>query len=353
MPKLSNKTEKNQKPELSERAERLLKTLIEKYIEEGQPVGSKALVKESGLDLSAATIRSVMSDLEKLGFLHAPHTSAGRVPTDKGYRLFVDSLVHMEPLDQAVASGMKNTLTTETTGKAVLTKASNILSELTNMTGLIMLPRREKQILGHIEFVPLSDNRVLTITVIGGYEVENRIIHTNRPYNKDELQKAANFLNSRYAGKEVQNIRSELLSDLNQARQDMNDLMSVMVEVADKLFNDENDALLVSGEANLLGFQDMADTERLKQLFDAFKQKNDILHLLDQCSMAKGIQIYIGGETGKHALDSCSIITSPYESNGETVGVLGVIGPRRMEYKKVIPMVDITAKILGAALQSK
>lgn len=339
---------------LSERAQILLKFLIEKYIEGGQPVGSRMLAQASGLDLSSATIRNVLADLEDLGLIASPHTSAGRIPTDKGYRVFVDSLVKVKPLRGLEIEKLKNKMGNEENPKQIVASASDVLSEVTSMASLVLLPRRTHKALRQIEFLPLSENRVLAIIVINECEVENRILHLNRSYSNDELVRVANYLNQAFGGSELSVVRKSLVDELNKAREQVNDFMTDIVDVADKLFPEsESGDLLLSGKTNLLGFQEMANTDRLRQLFDTFKQKQTILEVLDQCLISQGMQIFIGSESGVNELDTCSIITSPYQVDGETVGVLGVIGPTRMQYKRVIPIVDITAKLLGSALEFK
>jgi len=347
----------NQKPLLSERAQILLKTLIEKYIDDGQPVGSKTLVQEAGLDVSAATIRNVLADLENMGLLMSPHTSAGRIPTDLGYRIFVDSLVSVKPLNDQELFNIEQQFTSEPNAKDLALSATDMLSGITSMASIIMLPKRSENAFRHIEFLPLSDNRVLAINVVNECDVENRIIQTNRTFTAQELEKVANYLNTEFVGKDVQSVRENLLLELHKAKQEVNTFMTSLLEMADRLFpegeEESGEELLVTGKTNLLAYQEMGDTEKLRQLFDVFKGKKDILDVLDQCLVAKGIQIYIGAETGNNTLEDCSIITSPYSVDEKIVGVLGVIGPTRMSYEKVIPIVDITAKLFGSALQNK
>jgi len=350
-----NDNEKKSSVELSERAQILLKTLVSKYIDEGLPVGSKALVAESGLDLSSATIRNVLSDLESLGLIRSPHKSAGRVPTDLGYRLFVDSLVTVENYQEAEMAKMKQQLSSQPSTKDIAFSASDLLSGMTNMASLVMLPRRSDNSLRHIEFLPLSENRILSIVVVNESEVENRIIYTKRPYERHELEQIGNFLTARFAGKNLQSVRSNLLREMKQAKFEINSLMESLLEMADQLFPEEksNEDLLVTGKTNLFTHQEMGDTEKLKQLFDAFKHQKDVLEILDQCLIAQNTQIYIGSETGNDLLESCSIVTSPYTVEGKVIGFLGVIGPTRMAYNKIIPAVDITAKLFGSVLEFK
>ncbi len=343
-------------PNLSERAQILLKTLIEKYIDEGTPVASKVLARHSGLDVSPATIRNVLADLEEMGLVQSPHTSAGRVPTDLGYRLFVDSLVTVRPIAKQDILAIERHFNREQSAKDLAISASSLLSSITSMASVVMMPKRTHKSLRHIEFLPLSDNRVLSILVINECEVENRIIQMQRSYSQQELEQVANYLNHQFMGKDLQSVRLELLQDMRAARQEVNNFMGSLLEMADKLFPEDDEKaedILVSGKTNLLAYQEMADTEKLRQLFEVFKSKKEVLEVLDQCLLADGIQIYIGSESGNDVLEECSIITSPYSVDDEVVGVLGVIGPTRMDYEKVIPVVDITAKIFSSVLQFK
>jgi len=346
-------------PELSDRAQSLLKYLVEKYIDDGQPVGSRTLSTDSGLELSSASIRNVLADLEAKGLVQSPHTSSGRVPTDLGYRFFVDSLVTVKPVNNSQAKDIASQIRMEANANSIIASASDVLSEVTQLTSVVMLPRRKHTQLRKIEFLPLSQNRVLAIIVINECEVENRILNTSRNHTADELQKVSNYLNSMFSGTDLKTVRKQLMSELKLARKDVNDFMVTLVDMADQLFPDnhadelQQDELLVAGKTNLVFFQEMADTEKLKQLFEVFKQKQTILEVLDQCLLAHRMQIYIGGESGRQELDDCSMVTAPYEVDGELLGVLGVIGPMRMKYQKVIPVVGLTAKILGSALEFK
>lgn len=341
--------------DLNERSLYLLKTLVERYIQDGQPVGSRLLSKDPQLKLSPASIRNVMADLEEMGLIHSPHTSAGRVPTVSGYRLFVDSLLTVKPL----ASNELDQLQSGLQGQAekasdLLSKASKLLSDVTKMAGVVMLPRRESVVLRQIEFLPMSNTRVLVIFVTDGEEVHNKIINTHKPFSPAELQQAANYLNSVYAGCSLAKIRDLVVKDMEQDQRQVNQGMIDAVNMAQLTFaHQPNDDYVLSGETNLMGFSELSDMERLKQLFEAFSQKRSVIHLLDQCLQADGVQIFIGEESGYSAFDHCSLVTSPYSVNDEVVGVLGVIGPTRMAYEKVIPFVDVTAKLLGAALNPK
>jgi len=345
---------KNQ--DLNERSLYLLKTLVERYIQDGQPVGSRALSKDPQLNLSPASIRNVMADLEDMGLIHAPHTSAGRVPTVSGYRLFVDSLLTVKPLASSELDQLQISLSTDTDQVSdVLGKASRLLSDVTQMAGVVTLPRRETVVLRQIEFLPMSSTRVLVIFVTDGEEVHNKIINTSKLFSPAELQQAGNYLNSIYAGRSLAKIREQVVKDLESDRNLVNQGMIDAVSMAQLAFAQQpaKDDYVLSGETNLMGFSELSDMEHLKQLFEAFNQKRGVIHLLDQCLEAEGVQIFIGEESGYRAFDHCSLVTSSYSVNDEVVGVLGVIGPTRMAYQKVIPFVDVTAKLLGAALNPK
>lgn len=340
------------KTPISERAQQLLKAVIERYIRDGQPVGSKTLAEEGAMGLSPATIRNVLAELEELGYLSSPHTSAGRVPTVQGYRLFVNSLITVQPLDNNTVQHFKKQLNLAADTTHLVTSTSNLLADLTHLAGLVMLPKREHLPLRHVEFLPLSDNRILVILVLNEHEVQNRIITTDRIYNISELQQAANYLNATFAGHDLLAIRKKILEAMREDRNAMNRLMQAVIEVADKAFEKpQNDTdYILAGQSHLLGLADVTGLNQVQQLFEVFSQKRDILHLLDQCLNTQGVQIFIGEESGYSVLDSCSLVTAPYRVEGEAVGVLGVIGPTRMAYDRVIPIVDITAKLLSAAL---
>jgi len=356
----NKRAESSEQPNLSGRAQSLLKFLVERYIRDGQPVGSRTLSRDSGLDLSPATVRNVMSDLEETGFLHSPHTSAGRVPTVRGYRLFVDSLLTIRPLDEPIVSDLRSQLVPsdgaeallDADPKRLLETASSLLSEVTQMAGVVMLPRHERLVLRQVEFLPLSGDRVLVILVINDHEVQNRIINTARPYGKSELQQAANYLNDTFAGKDLSRARERILKEMEDARDHMNRMMVTALEMAHQAFQTEQDDndLLLAGQTNLMSYAEMSNVQKLRQLFDAFNRKRDILHLLDESLSARGMQVFIGEESGYEVLDECSVVTAPYGAEDEVLGVLGVIGPTRMAYDRVIPMVDVTARLLGAAL---
>jgi heat-inducible transcriptional repressor len=346
---------------LPERAGLLMRLLVDRYIRDGQPVGSKTLLEESGLPISSATIRNVLQDLEERGFLRAPHTSAGRIPTVQGFRFFVDSLLqvqlsarepeNMQNISPDVIRVIQNELNPDKSPQELIATASEMLADLTLQAGLVTVPRQDVLTFRMLEFLPLSDNRVLVILVSNEKDVQNRVIHTDRAFSENELRQAANYINQRFAGKSLEQVRHALVgameADRNIIDQQMQDVMNLAarsLQASDK----KEQPYVLSGESRLLGSTD--DVKKLRDLFDAFQQKSDILDLVDRCIRADGIQVFIGEEAGYHVLDDYSVITSPYQAGGRTLGVLGVIGPTRMAYERVIPMVDITARLLSLAL---
>jgi heat-inducible transcriptional repressor len=337
---------------LDRRAQTLLKTLIERYIVEGQPVGSRTLSRYSGLELSPATIRNVMSDLEEMGFIASPHTSAGRIPTPKGYRLFVDSLLTVQPLAHQQISEIRDAIQPDQPQR-VIGHASQLLSELTHFAGVVVAPRRQLPRIRQIEFLSLSETRILLIIVTSEGDVQNRILFTQRAYTPSELTQAANMLNEHFAGLDFQQIRGRLQDELRQIRADMVELMTAAVEAGNEAITDNTAQYVISGEKNLLGVEDLSSNMgRLRRLFDLFEQKTGLVQLLDLSSHADGVQVFIGGESGIATLDECSVVAAPYEVDGQVVGTIGVIGPTRMAYERVIPIVDITARLLASALSA-
>ncbi len=334
---------------LDARAQRLLKTLVERYIADGQPVGSRTLSRHCGLELSPATIRNVMADLEDLGLIFSPHTSAGRVPTPRGYRLFVDTLVTVQPLEVEQTERLQGQLVAEEPQR-VLAQAAGLLSSLSRFAGVVMVPRRGS-VFRQIEFLRLSDRRILLIIVAPAGDVQNRILSTDRDYTSAQLHEAANYINHHYAGLTLDLIRARIQTELTSLRDDINALMQRAVEASNQAFSEQVDSVLISGERNLLGINDLTeDMERLRRLFGLFEQKTSLVQLLDACSRADGVQIFIGGESELVPLDQLSVVVAPYEVDGKIVGTLGVIGPTRMAYERVIPIVDITAKLVSSAL---
>jgi heat-inducible transcriptional repressor len=334
---------------LDKRAQILLKTLIERYIAEGQPVGSRTLSKYSGLDLSPATIRNVMADLEELGFIASPHTSAGRVPTPLGYRFFVDTLLVIKPLESNALHRLEDELHPDNPQR-VIQAASQLLSQLTQFAGVVMTPRRRAVTFRHIEFLKLSEKRMLLIVVTPEGDVQNRILFTERDYTAAELHEAANYINQNYSGQSFEEVRARLQGELRELRQDLITLMSTALDAGSRALTETGD-FVISGERNLFTVQDLSqDVTRLKQLLDLFERKSSLLQILDHSLRGQGVQIFIGGESGVAAPDEVAVVTKPYTVDGEVVGTVGVIGPTRMAYDRVIPIVDVTAKLLSSAL---
>jgi len=335
---------------LDKRAQILLKTLIERYIAEGQPIGSRTLSKYSGLDLSPATIRNVMADLEELGLISSPHTSAGRVPTTLGYRFFVDSLLVVKPLESQQVQRIEGELHPDNPQR-MMQAASQLLSQLTQFAGVVMTPRRRSMTFKHIEFLRLSEKRILLIVVTPDGDVQNRILFTERDFNGSELIEAANYLNQHYAGQDFEDVRSRLQGELGDLRRDMIHLMTTAVDAGTRAMAEGSEQYVISGERNLLSLQDLSqDMNRLRQLFELFERKTSLVQILDISLRGQGVQIFIGGESGFSAPDDVSVVTSPYKVDGAVVGTVGVIGPTRMAYDRVVPIVDVTAKLLSSAL---
>jgi len=341
---------------LGERAQLLLKALIENYIRDGQPVGSRTLSRDSGLSLSSATIRNVMADLEDLGFVASPHTSAGRIPTDKGYRFFVDTLLKLKPLHHEEIEDIERRLRSDASnGRSLVQTVSQMLSSVTHMAGLVTLPNPIYIALSQIEFIGLSENRALAIMVMNNREVQNRVVQLDRYYSGEELRRAANYLNEAFSGHSLPDVRAMLLRQLQETREHMDQLMQDAIQVAQKVFDNKTEErveYVIAGETNLMGFAELSNVDRLRRLFEAFNEKHDILRL-DSCLRADGIQIFIGHESGYRILDDISVVTAPYMLDNQVVGVLGIIGPTRMAYERVIPIVDVTAKLLGSALNAR
>ena len=335
---------------LDKRAQILLKTLVERYIAEGQPVGSRTLSKYSGLDLSPATIRNVMSDLEEMGFISSPHTSAGRIPTPLGYRFFVDTLLVTRPLESGEIHRLEGQLHLDNPQRAIQS-ASHLLSQLTHFAGVVMTPRRRAVSFRHIEFLRLSERRVLLIVVTPEGDVQNRILFTERDYSQTELIEAGNYINQNYAGQSFEDVRQRLHQELREIRQDMILLMTAALEAGNKAVSESNEQYVISGERNLLEVSELSqDMKRLRQLFELFEKKTSLLQILDVSLRGQGVQIFIGGESGFSTPDEVSVVTAPYKVDGEVVGTVGVIGPTRMAYDRVVPIVDVTAKLLSSAL---
>ncbi len=333
---------------LSERAQTLLKFLVERYIADGQPVGSRALSKFSGMELSPASIRNVMADLEEMGYIASPHTSAGRIPTPKGYRLFVDTLLTIQPLERLERQQLENNIRPDDP-RHVVAAASQLLSDLTHFAGIVVTPRRRGIGLKHVEFMQLSDKRVLLILVASDGDVQNRVLVTEKPYSPAQLTEAANYINQHYVGYEFDQIREKVKTELSQLHRDISTLMSAMVDARGQ--GSDSSGVVLSGERNLLDVNDVSmNMASIRKLFNVFDHKTQLMDLLDVSNRAEGVKIFIGGESALVALDEFSVVTAPYEVDGQIVGTVGVIGPTRMAYERVIPIVDVTAKLLSSAL---
>ena len=339
---------------LTERAQYILKVIIERYIRSGQPIGSRTLVEEGLVTLSPATVRNIMAELEDAGYLFSPHTSAGRMPTALGYRFFVDGLLMLKPLAAQEITDLQQQLEKDTDQQGLMELTSTLLSSITRLAGFVTLPRREVFTLRHVEFLSLKGNRILVVLVLNEKEVQNRIINTQRHYSESELVQAANYVNAHYSGKDLQQISEMLLTEMRADQSGIANLMQLILALTDQAFTKENnspDDYVLAGESNLLNLAEETNLEQMRSLFQAFNHKRDLLHLLQQCLNADGVQIFIGEESGYDALGECSLITAPYKSGDKIVGVLGVIGPTRMSYERIIPSVEITAKLLSAALK--
>jgi heat-inducible transcriptional repressor len=340
---------------LDDRAKSLLKTLVERYIADGQPVGSRTLSRASGLELSPATIRNVMADLEELGLIASPHTSAGRVPTARGYRLFVDTMLTARPLDLS-------TLPAEVAAarqlhpdqpQRVIAQAAQLLSSLSSFVGVVTAPRKAS-VFHHIEFLRLGERRVLVILVAPDGDVQNRVIFTARDHSQGELVEATNYINAHYAGLSIEEVRERLKREIEALRGEIASLMQAAVQAGTDALAESVDNVVVSGERNLLGVQAFGnDMTSLRRLFDMFEHKTELMRLLDNSSRAEGVRIYIGGESQVVPFEELSVVTAPYEVDGRVVGTLGVIGPTRMAYDRMIQIVDITARMVGNVLSAK
>jgi heat-inducible transcriptional repressor len=336
---------------LDRRAQTLLKALIERYISDGQPIGSRTLSRFAGLDLSPATIRNVMSDLEELGLIASPHTSAGRIPTPRGYRIFVDTLLTVQPLGADQTEKMHDRLHLSEPQR-VLSSAAGLLSSLSHFAGVVATPRRAASF-RQIEFLRLSERRLLLIIVTQQGDVQNRVLLTDRDYSPSQLTEAANYITHNYAGMEFPEIKERLQLELRQLREDITALMTHAVEASGQALTEESDPVVFSGERNLFGVADLSDNmERMRRLFEMFERKTSLVHLLDASSRAQGVQIFIGGESDLVPMEQLSVVVAPYEVDGKVVGTLGVVGPTRMAYERVIPIVEITAKLVSSALSN-
>lgn len=337
----------------SHRARRILSAIVDKYIQEGIPIGSKSLSLADNIGLSPASIRNVMSDLEELGFIASPYTSSGRVPTSKGYRFFIDSLLILQPVEATELERIKRRVNLhESNSRELAISVSNTLSAITKLAGIVTIPKQQVTRLKEIDFIKLSEKRILAIIVMNETEVENRILQMKRDYSKDELKQASNYLNTHYEGRSLSYIKKHLINELMQTKESVNSSMSDLIDIADQVLDfTESDEYIVAGQRRLMDFHELSDIKKLRQLFDAFKEKQQLLELLDKSMSTDGIQIFIGEESGYQMFDNCTLITSPYTTEDGAIGVLGVIGPTRIAYQKVIPIVEIIAKLLGKSLK--
>ncbi|HEL3748990.1 TPA: heat-inducible transcriptional repressor HrcA [Stenotrophomonas maltophilia] len=335
--------------QLAPRARHLLRTLIARHIQDGEPVGSQTLARVAGLEVSPATIRNILGDLEDLGLLASPHTSAGRIPTAHGYRVFVDSLLQMQPPGEGELARLRQELAGGGSTQALLGSASELLSAMSHFVGVVSAPRREQFAFRQIDFVALDGRRVLAILVFADNEVQNRVIETRQDFAPGQLEQVANYLNAHFAGLPLAEIRARLLLELRDARSELEQLLAHSIELAEQALQPAADDMLVAGQTRLMGVQDLSDLERLRELFELFSSKREILQLLERTIQAPGVRIFIGEETGMMPLQGVSLVTAPYAANGQVLGVLGVIGPKRMAYDRMIPLVQATADMLGAA----
>jgi heat-inducible transcriptional repressor len=337
---------------LDERAKRLLKALVERYIADGQPVGSRTLSRASGLELSPATIRNVMADLEDLGLIASPHTSAGRVPTARGYRLFVDTMLTAQPLHLGQAPQLEPQLQPEQPQR-VIANAAQLLSSLSSFVGVVTAPRKAS-VFHHIEFMRLSERRVLVILVAPDGDVQNRVIFTAQDYTQGQLIEASNYLTANYAGLTIEEVRERLKTEVDALRGEIAALMQAAVQAGSEAMADSQEQVVISGERNLLTVQDFSgDMNSLRKLFDLFEHKTQLMRLLEVSSRAEGVRIYIGGESMVVPFEELSVVSAPYEVDGKVVGTLGVIGPTRMAYDRMIQIVDITSRLVSNALSTK
>jgi len=340
-------------PDLNERSQHLLRVLVELYIQDGEPVGSRTLARAGGLELSPATIRNVMSDLEDLGLVGSPHTSAGRIPTVLGYRVFIERLLPPRRAASSALREIRNGLDPDRDSGTLVNQASTLLSGVTRLAALVTVPRQEVLTLRQVAFLPLSERRVLAVLVLNEREVQNRVLHTARDYSAAELERVGSYLNTEFNGRNLNDIRRHLVNDMDAVRDGLNSLMTAAIEVGGQAFEQpaQDADFVLTGEQNLIGCHELDNRDSMQRLFEAFNHKHDILQLLDQClDSHDGVRVFIGEEAGYRPLEACSLVTAPYTS-GETNGVIGVIGPTRMYYEQVIPLVTATARLLGSALK--
>ncbi len=338
----------------------LMKSLIESYVKQGTPIGSKALLRSSHLSVSPATVRNIMADLERQGLVLSPHTSAGRIPTTQGLRIFVDRLIKVRSLKSEVVQHVQRNLNPRQETRALLSNASTLLSDMTKMASLVQIPCTPVNRLQHIDFVPLSEQRLLVVLVLENDEVQNKVISVDKDYDRGELSQMAKYLNEQLVGKDVNAARQELFGTMLQEKQQLDVLLQRAIDFAEKGFEQPDEKISqtdkvfhLSGQTNLVSMASHGQLDNVEQIFAAFKQKQQIMNLLDRSLAAEGVKIFIGEESGSQGLQGCSIVSAPYKKEGQSIGVLAVVGPTRMQYEKVIPIVDITAKMLSSALDSK
>ena len=342
---------KSPSPSLDPRARQLLRTLISRYIRDGEPVGSQTLARHAGLEVSPATIRNILSELEEVGLLSSPHTSAGRIPTAQGYRVFVDSLVQVKSLGEGEVARLRAELPSGAGTQALLGNASELLSAMTHFVGLVTVPGTGAAPLKQIEFVSIDGHRVLAILVFADGQVQNRVLNLRQRLDARALESAANYLNAHFAGLPLHDIRTRVLAELQAAGSELNQLLASAVEIAAETFAPEPESdMLVSGQTNLMAPDEGAQIERLRELFDAFQRKRELLALLEGCARAPGVRLFIGEESGFEPLNGYTLVSAPYGSEGHVLGAIGVIGPTRMAYHSVIPVVQATAALLTDAL---
>ena len=340
---------------LDPRTRQLLRALIGRYIRDGQPVGSQTLARHAGLDVSPATIRNILSDLEEIGLLAAPHASAGRIPTARGLRVFVDSLIEWRSPEERQIQLIHEGLAAQTSTQEVLREASSRLSDISHFVGLVTVPRRDRFAFRHIDFVRLDERRVLAILVFTDGEIQNRSVEMPRPLSASELEWIANYLNQNYAGLGLAEIRERLVAELDDERREVDKRMAATVALAQATLQPgDGEDMLVSGQTKLMGgTQGLVDVERLRELFEAFQRKSELLQVLEGCLRADGVRLFIGEESGVTSMEQCSLIAAPYASDGRVLGVLGVIGPTRMDYDRVITTVQATAQALSRTMAER
>ena len=334
---------------IGERSAYLLKILVEQYLSDGQPISSSRIADESQISVSSATVRNNMARLQELGLVSSPHTSAGRIPTQHGLRFFVDGLMTYDSIDEESQQQVRDGLAHKQSQQALLESASQILSDLTQLAGLVTIPLAEQNALRQVEFLQLTGRQVLAILVVNDRDVQNRVIETNRVYTEVELRQAANYINESFAGRSLEAVRSGILTSMSEDKTQINELLERAFDIASKTFIEAEHDFVLSGESNLVTLTSSAD--EIKRLLAAFESKSSIVHLLDACIEGEGVQLYIGEESGFAPFDDYSLVTAPYEVRGRVAGVLGVIGPTRMSYQRVVPLLDITSRILGEVIE--